>query len=56
MTPSEMRNEIQRLWDVYTTSEDIFTADAAYDSWCRLVADLDALIRDRTTRRVSRAD
>lgn len=56
MTIPEMKAELHRLWDVYTTSNDPLLADAAYDSWCRLVAALELLTRDRTTRRVLRAD
>jgi hypothetical protein len=56
MTIHEMKIDLHRLWDVYTTSTDPLLADAAYDSWCRLVAALEALTRDRKTGRVMRVD
>jgi len=56
MTIHEMKIELHRLWDVHTTSKNPLLADAAYDSWCRLVAALEVLTRDRKTGRIMRVD
>lgn len=47
----ELRAEIDGVWGIYCKSDSAKEVDDAYEMWCRLVAELDALTRDRTTRR-----
>ena len=39
----DLRRRIQKVWRTYTESEDRAESDGAYDEWCLLVNELDAL-------------